>query len=170
MSWCSRGCGASTLLLLAVLAGCGFRPLYGEIHDDAVSADLAAVQVAVPESVLGSILLNELAKDLNPAGVDASTRYRLNVRLERTSQALLIQLDDVITRFDLTLFATYELTDLATNERVLRSAARRVASYNVVSDPFATQSAADDAERRAARELAKEIQTQLAIHFAGGKA
>ena len=48
---------------------------------------------------------------------------------------------------------------------VIRSAVRRVASYNVVADPFATLIAEQDAERRAAVEVSRVIRTQLTIFF-----
>ena len=39
-------------------------------------------------------------------------------------------------------------------------------SYNVRGDPFATLIAEQDAERRAAREVARQIRTMLQLYFA----
>ena len=55
-------------------------------------------------------------------------------------------------------------------EPAYRSALRRVASYNVVTDPFATLMAEQDAELRAATELSRGIRTLLTLHFQGGPA
>ena len=46
-----------------------------------------------------------------------------------------------------------------------RSAVRRVATYNVIREPFATLIAEQDAERRAAVEVSREIRTLLTIFF-----
>jgi LPS-assembly lipoprotein len=77
-----------------------------------------------------------------------------------------IQLDDVITRFNLTLTARFELVD-ATDGRVLyEDQVRRIASYNVSRQPYATLSAEVDAERRVANEVGSNIRTVLAVYFA----
>ncbi len=39
-------------------------------------------------------------------------------------------------------------------------------SYNIRSDPFATLITEQDAERRAAREVARQIRTILSLYFA----
>ena len=49
---------------------------------------------------------------------------------------------------------------------IYRSAVRRVASYNVQRDPFATLAAEQDAERRAAVEVSHQIRTLLALKMA----
>jgi LPS-assembly lipoprotein len=206
-----RGCLAlgAALLLPAGLGACGFRPLYGGPRGDAAAAELAAIEVAAPLSRVGRILENQLISDLNPSGLAVAKRYRLDVRLERNKKALAIQLDDTITRFDLTLSAFFTLRpddgrrrrpapvpdaarsadggigdnpaaaatvgvpEAAPGEPepedaappLYRSAVRRVASYNVIREPFATLIAEQDAERRAAVELSREIRTLLTIFF-----
>lgn len=206
-----RGCLAfgAALILPAGLGACGLRPLYGGPRGDKAAAELAAIEVTAPLTRLGRILENQLISDLNPAGIAVAKRYRLDVRLERNKRALAIQLDDTITRFDLTLSAFFtlrpddgqrrrqadvpdaapaEVDDIAGNPAaaatvgtpeaapadpepedgappLYRSAVRRVASYNVISDSFATLIAEQDAERRAAVELSREIRTLLTIFF-----
>lgn len=191
MSWsrplARRDCwrlGAAAFLPLAAGA-CGFRPLYGGSVGDEVAAELASIEVVAPDTRIGQILKNRLLDDLNPAGTTVAPRYRLNVQLSRTKTALAIQLDETITRFDLTLAAFFSLRDLeeggpppgedeagqgedgAGPAPAYRSALRRVASYNVVTDPFATLMAEQDAELRAATELSRGIRTLLTLHFQG---
>jgi DNA polymerase III subunit delta len=55
--------------------------------------------------------------------------------------------------------------DAARPGTLYRSAVRRVASYNVIGEPFATLIAEQDAERRAAVEVSREIRTLLTIFF-----
>lgn len=169
--------------LPVALGACNLRPLYGRPDSSetaaATAAELAAIEVRAPRTRLGRILENQLIDDLNPAGVVVPKRYRLDVELRRTEKALAIQLDEQVTRFDLTLAAFFSLVpetvpaaasgaDDATVPPVYRSAVRRVASYNVIREPFATRVAEQDAERRAAVEVSREIRTLLAIHFENG--
>ncbi|MEZ5859897.1 MAG: LPS assembly lipoprotein LptE [Geminicoccaceae bacterium] len=189
MSWsrplARRGCwrlGAAALLPLAAGA-CGFRPLYGGAVGEEVAAELASIEVVAPATRVGQLLKNRLLDDLDPAGATVARRYRLIVELSRTQTALAIQLDETITRYDLTLAAFFSLHDLKVDgagmpaaegeagpEPAYRSALRRVASYNVVTDPFATLMAEQDAELRAATELSRGIRTLLTLHFQGGPA
>ena len=77
----------------------------------------------------------------------------------------MIQLDDTVTRYDLSLAATFSLKRKADNVVVYRSAVRRTASYNVRDEPYATLVARQDAERRAAVEAGNEIVARLALFF-----
>ena len=96
-------------------------------------------------------------------------RYDLDVQLDQQSTALAIQLNDNITRYNLTLFATYQLRQRDDGTVLLRSATRRVASYNVVKAPYSTLVAKQDAASRALVEMSQEIRDRLAIHFASQK-
>ncbi len=159
-------------LLLALFAlapsGCALAPLHGGATGARVNAELAAIAVDAPRNRLGQILAGELRRELDPAGLDQPPRYALVVRLDREKSPLAVQLDDVTTRFDLTLAARFDLVRKTDGQVLYRSAVRRVASYNVVRAPYATLAAEQDAERRAAKELAREIRTRLAVHLAGG--
>ena len=155
---------AATLPL--TLAACNLRPLHGGPAGAGLNRELAAVEVARLDGRLGQTLRNYLIDELNPAGVSAPPAYTLEIALERAQNALAIQLDDVATRYDLSLAATFELKRKADGKTAYRSAVRRLSSYNVRDEPFATLVAEQDAERRAAREIARQIRTQLSLYFA----
>lgn len=151
---------------LAALAGCGFRPLLGQGDDPEVRRQLAAIEIAGLGGRLGQLVRVALRDELNPSALDVPTRYTLLVRLNRQSRALGIQLDNTITRYNLTLTAAFQLLAREQNEVLYSSTVRRIASYNVRRAPYATLVAELDAERRAAQELGNNIRTLLAVHFA----
>ena len=150
----------------ATLGACTFRPLMHVKSDDGVRSELEAISITGLDGRLGQLVRNALLGDLNPTGVEVPSRYILDVDLQRSAESLGIQLDNVITRFNLELTARFQLLDAASGEVLYRSRVQRIASYNVSAAPYATLAAEVDAERRLAREVGDNIGTQLAVHFA----
>jgi LPS-assembly lipoprotein len=159
--------GRRTFILgsVAALGGCGFRPMLKNEDDTVVREQLASIGVVGLDGRLGQLVRTALIDELNPTAVPVRNRYKLAVRLARRSSALGIQLDNTITRYNLTLTASFELLEPAGNEILYSSTVRRVASYNVTRAPYATLVAEQDAERRAAEEIGRDISTLLAVHF-----
>ena len=156
----------TVLILPLALTGCGFRPLYGTAAgDEDVRADLAAIAVTVPHGRLGQSLKVALADDLNPSQLDVPTDYDLAISLGRTTKALAIQLNTVITRYNLILDAVFALSQRSDGTVVYRNRIRRIASYNVSREPYSTQVSEEDAERRAATESSRQISTLIAVYF-----
>lgn len=175
MSWSERrlrrrGSVALVVGAAAGLVGCGLRPLHGGSQGLEIDSKLAAIDVTTPKDRIGYVLREDLLDALNPRGMSVSGRYDLVVRLQRSINSLIIQLNDDVTRFDLVLAAFYELRDKDDGKVLFRSAGRRIASYNQRRAPFATEISQRDAEERAARELSAFIRTQLALYFAGDAA
>ena len=134
-------------------------------NDDDVKPEMAAVTVVVPHGRLGQWLKAALTADLNPSGISVAQDYYLSVSLGRTTRALAIQLDSTITRYDLILDAVFALSQNADNATVYRNRVRRIASYNVSRAAYSTQVAEEDAERRAAVEVSRQIATLVAVYF-----
>lgn len=158
--------GLVWLASLLPLAGCNLRPLYGGLGGEAVSAELAAVEISTDQNETAQYLRNRLEDDLNPDGLRVEPGYELLVELERSSSALAIQLDSTITRYDLYVLASFSLRPLGQAQPILTSAVRRVASYDVERQPYATLVAQQNAERRALVEVSREIRMRLALFFA----
>jgi LPS-assembly lipoprotein len=148
------------------LPACNFRPIYRGQEGQVVIPDLAAIQVDPLYGRRGQFMRGYLLEEFNPEGVQVPAAYRLNLLLRQESSSLAIQLDNTPTRVNLTLGAVFTLTRIADGQVLYDSATRRVVSYNVRSDPFATLVAEQDAERRAAREVARQIRTILSLYFA----
>ncbi|MGI9450900.1 MAG: LPS assembly lipoprotein LptE [Geminicoccaceae bacterium] len=153
------------LAATAPLGACGFRPLLYRADGDTIREELAAIEISGLGGRLGQHLEIALDENLNPTSKRIPSRYDLAIRLTNTNNALAIQLDNTITRYNLSLTAAFELKDQAGGDLLYRSSVQRVASYNVRRAPYSTLTAQKDAERRAAEEIADDIRTLLALHF-----
>lgn len=148
------------------LGACGFRPLLSQAEaDGSVQRELAAVDISGLGGRLGQQLRIALEDNLDPASSGTPPLYDLDIRLSSTNSAFAIQLDNTISRYNLTLTAGFVLRRNLDQNVLYRSSVQRVASYNQRRAPFATLTAQQDAERRAAEEIADDIRTLLALHF-----
>jgi hypothetical protein len=84
------------------------------------------------------------------------------------ARALGIQLDSTITRYNLSVYATFQLRQKDTNDILLGSTVERISSYNVSREPYADLVASHTAERRAADLVGTDISMLLATYFARG--
>ena len=76
--------------------------------------DLAAIRIDPVADRIGQTLRNDLIERLTPFGEPRYPRYRLSVQVQRSSQALAIQADTTITRYNLRIDVSFTLTDVET--------------------------------------------------------
>lgn len=160
------------LTLLGVglaVSGCGFQPLYGRSQQAVSAAELDAVQLPVIPDREGQILRNYLQESFNPDGRRAETRYHLGVELKRLNQSLGVRRDGTATRFNLTLEAIITLVPVGTDKVVFHGRAVTTVSYNNLEERFATVAAEQDAIRRAAKSLAGNIASRVAVFLKSRK-
>lgn len=154
------------LLICAVMLGaCGFHPLYGK--GGAAPAIMASIYVDPIPDRTGYELRNSLI-DLLGSGGSGSKRYRLKIRLSDQRKGIALQTDATITRYNYLLDAEYELID-STGKVVTAGRQSTLTAYNVVASPYATLAAQQDAQKRAAQDLAQRIQLDLGVWFARQK-
>jgi LPS-assembly lipoprotein len=152
---------AAALLLCLTLGACGFRPLYGDVR---LSPQLASIFVDPIAEPAGFELRNSLIDLLRSDGEQAGKAYRLTITLTDTNQGVALQNDATITRYNDTVTANYVLTD-ARGEELRRGALTSLSSYNVANSPYATLSARQDSDKRAAQDLAQRIGLDLGVYF-----
>ncbi len=161
------------LSILAVLpvAACGFEPLYGnrDAPGDAVFNDFHQIKIATIPERSGQMLRNELLDRLNYRGEPSQPRYELKVTLKEEQREVLVRSDQLATATDLTLTASYELVDRASNAVLAKGTPRSINRFNVLASPYATLNSAEDARRRAAKQLAEDIRARLAVYFTAAK-
>jgi LPS-assembly lipoprotein len=158
---------ALTLVVGMLLGGCGFHPLYGGMNS-AMSETLSSIYVEpVPERI-GYELRNTMIDLLDGPGTASGASYRLKLALSETTQGIALQNDATITRYNDTLTVTYELSDMA-GHIVTRGTETGLSAYNVLpSAPnanYGTLAAQQDADKRAAQDIAERIRFDLNVFF-----
>jgi LPS-assembly lipoprotein len=151
--------GATGLLL----TGCNLRPLYWtDARGRDLRPELASVDVRAPDNRVGWLLANAVREELNPTSRDVPARFLLDIGLESRTANSAIDSDADVTRFNYTLRADAVLRAIGSDEVLFETQVRRVTSYNLVRQPFASLISGQDAERRAAEDIAKDLRTRVA--------
>lgn len=155
---------AAASLAAAGLSACGFTPLYAR---SGVAANLAAIQVVAPEGRTGHLIREHLDDALVTRQLAPPT-YRMDLALSETRYPRGIRIDNVATRYEYVLTADYALSSLPSGALAKRGQVRVAVTYDSADQPYASITAQQDAQDRAAEEAARRIQLELAIWLANG--
>jgi LPS-assembly lipoprotein len=157
-----------TLALAAAslaVAGCaGFQPLYGQ---GAVVRDLAAIQVHAPEGRTGYLIRQHL-DDAFAKDHSAAPAYTMDLSLGEARYPRGVRIDNVATRYEYVLTASYLLKAVPSGALAKRGQVRVALTYDSADQPYASIAAQQDAQDRAAQEAARRIQLELAVWLANG--
>jgi LPS-assembly lipoprotein len=150
-----------------LLAGCGFHPLYGDAGGANIGNTLSGIYVEPIPDRVGFQLRNDLLDLLNATGVAENNPYRLKLDLTEMEEAVILQPNTAITRYNYRLTAHYDLVRSADTAPMKSGDVTALTAYNVAASPFlfGTVTAERDAKDRAANEIADRIRTQLAVYF-----
>jgi LPS-assembly lipoprotein len=153
---------ALVVLTAAGLSGCGFTPLYAT---PGLSSNLSAVEFVTSEGRVGEVLREQFG---DAFGRDPSTpaRYTLRTQVSENRYPRGARIDNIANRFELNLQVRYQLADKATGAQVTQGFAESTVSYSSADQPYAGIAAQQDAEMRAAADVAKKIQLDLAAWLA----
>jgi LPS-assembly lipoprotein len=160
-----KGIVAACVLGLAApaLAGCaGFTPVYAR---PATVAGMSRIKVETPNTRTGFLLRQDL-QDVLAWDRNAPPAYRLTVTIDEHRQARGISENRVATRYEVTVAATYVLTDAGTGQMVLRGNRPIHVTYDTTDQPYAGIVAQQDGQVRAASQAAEQIKTDLLAFFA----
>ncbi len=152
-------------LCAVALGGCaGFQPLYAQPE---VVRNLAAIQVVAPDGRSGYLLRQHLddalAKNhgVNPA-------YTLEFTIGESRYPRGVRIDNVATRYEYNLVATYVLRAQPSGAEAKRGQVQVQLTYDSADQPYASIAAQQDAQDRAAEEAARRIEQELAVWLANG--
>ena len=151
-------------LALLALTACGLQPLYSGGSNAAVAQGLAGVEVAPIAGRDGWLIRNALNDRLSVAGEAAGgSRYRLEVRLDDSLEALGVLNDDTISRERRILRARYQLVELSSGTILLDATSGSDAGIDVVSSEYATIAAEQTALENLARDVADRMVSRIAL-------
>lgn len=148
---------------LALVGGCGLKPLYAGGGSGAVAVGLGQVEVAPIEGKAGWLVANAL-RDRLGAAPGGAARYRLQVRLDDQITGLAIRRDDSVARERRILRARYQLVELGQGGVVLDATAGSDAGIDVVGSEYATIAAESTALERLSDIVADQILTRVAVY------
>lgn len=163
-----RGVAAlAGLSALTVLPSCGFSPLYAT-DEGGIRSELRAVaigEVGGPPDI--AYYTRGALGDVLPDGArGAGERYVLSLNLREQNRAIAVTRSADTVRYDYSVRAAYTLTDTQTGE-ARRNTIQSVVSYGVVASQYASLVGREDAVRRAALDLSRRIETDVALYLKG---
>ena len=158
------------LPVLLLTAACGFHPLYGggDATSPGVAQDLASVFVAEPTTRLNQLIYSDLVSSMRPAGTAEPNRYHLDIDAIATEDKSIQESSNSrrAHRSTVRIMASFALKDLSGGKTVYQGRTFSNVSYDDVNQSFADLQARTTAMERGAREVALDIRTRLAAHFA----
>jgi len=159
----------ATFILVLSLTACGFTPMYGDNAGHAgvsAGAGLDHVEIAVIPDASGVYLRNALIDRFYQNGYPSIPTHLLTLsKIDELNRDLDITIESEATRKQIKLSTDLTLTDKASGAVVLSRHLTAVTSYNVVVTQFATRISENDARDAALNDLARQVETQVALYF-----
>ena len=144
------------ILVLPLLAACGFTPVYGPGGTGGALQN--RVLVTAPEDRNSFVLTREIETRLGRANAPA---YGLDVPITTSEARLAIAREGNTTRFNLVGVADYALRDTATGQIVTSGTVENFTGYSATGTTVATLAGEQDAQDRLMTILAEQIVTRL---------
>ena len=149
-----------------VLAGCGYRPMYGSTATSpGIAGSLSAISIPEASDRPSQLVRNELISTMQTGKGDES-KYLLNLTTSVADNGVIQKAQPAVTRQAILVTTSFELVDRTTGKVVNKGTSFARVPYDVIRQPFADLQAQKDATERAAREVGADIRTRLAAYFA----
>lgn len=177
-----RALRAAIALSSAGLTAACFQPMYGQhsfegsgpgLREKFQSVDVLPIDApgGSPQARLGVEVRNGLIFDLQGGNGQISPTHALKIQLSPTTSSIIVDIHTA--RPDVENYgvnATYTLVELATGKPVVTGTTFARVSYDIPGQEqrYARARAQRDAENRAAKVIASQIQARLASYFVAG--
>ena len=159
---------AGALIAAMVLTGCtdgsGFRPLYGPTASGVgVQESMAAIDIATIPSRVGQRVRNELIFQSTGGGEPAPKAYRLDIGISESLGSSFVKSTGEALSQVYNLEAVFVLVRLSDKKVLLRGNSFARAEFERFQQIYSNVRAKDDAENRAAKQIAQDIKTRIAL-------
>jgi LPS-assembly lipoprotein len=160
-----------TLLLAAApaLAACGnggLRPLYGATPSGAgLQERFAQLDVAPIPGRVGQRIRNDLIFTSTGGGNPLPPSHRLEVTIHESVQSTLVKIDGDSLGQIYAIQASFKLISIKDKKVVLEGKSHARAGFERFQSIYSNVRARDDAENRAARTVAEDLKTRVAIYL-----
>jgi LPS-assembly lipoprotein len=162
---------ALLLLIPSLLAGCGFRPIYGSQSangESSVAMELNNIAIDNIPDRDGQMLRNDLIDHLYGKNRPSKPAYVLKITVRSTEEDLGILANATATRSLIDMYGDYSLLD-AKGKVLLKGTAHSVASFDKLDQIFSTVAARQDAHQRTLNEMSEQIVNRLSLFFSERK-
>lgn len=165
------------LMLLFLLASCGFEPLYVERSSDkkwyyngefkrSIADEMAQIKVEPAADRIGQLIRNELLDSLTPKGVPQSPKYRFVItNIERSVSEQAMRDDITASRERVYYKAEYEMYDAKTGNRLIKGDAIAYLGYDIMANPYSTTFSQKKLEQDAAKIMSGDIALRVGAYF-----
>ena len=156
---------AAGLGISSILVGCGslgFQPMYASTSHRSLSQKLAAVKITTIPGRVGQQIRNELVFQTTGGGLQATPKYRLDVALTEFVVSTLVNAEGDSASQIYSLDAKFTVIDASTAKPVFDGNSFGRAGFERYTSIFSNVRARQDAEKRAATTVARDIRSQLA--------
>ena len=152
---------------LLAFTGCtGLKPLYGtSAGGTSVAADMSSLTVEEQRSRAGQIIRNELLDGVKPG----QPHFALNLQVTERQIDVASLSSTLGSRKRYALTAHYELVNTASSKTLTSGDSFSNVEYDTVNVPVADLQAADDARKRAGKELGQDLRLRIATFLSSTK-
>lgn len=144
-------------------AACGFTPLYAT---PGVTPGLASIRTVAPDGRAGFLLREQLDDAFAHKG-GAAPAYNLTLTVEENRFARGVRVDNIANRYELRMKVRWRLGDAKTGTEIRKGEAEAGVTYDSADQPYSAIAAQNDGQERAAAEVARKIQLDIATWLAG---
>jgi len=150
---------AITLVTTLTLPACGFRPIYAE--NAGVRDVLESTYIITPGTPVGYAVRQALVNDFGAFNVGEDAPYVLNITLRSARGGFGLRVDDVSTRYEINVNATYSLRRASDGRVISSGSTTGRTAFDVPEDPFSELAAENSARERAATAAAENIRRDI---------
>lgn len=153
------------LCILPALGACGFKPMHAPNSFGATGISYSDISVQTVKEEKPDFLLKQALRDR--LGDNSNTRYILTIDPTVSRSSLGISGQDVASRYDLTMRASFTLKERKTGNIVFKNNIIATSTFAAPRDAYGTISAQNNANEQVATEAADRILMRLARYKGG---